>query len=774
MPSVLEELSGQLWDEPETEEETSGSFVNDVFNQEEADEKKAIEGTAKDKLLFEAYEKKMSRYGFFRGYFEMLHEPTPEAKVFSRDWLTRVVPESVWKTSAMIATVPYEMSKLLTDPLLDLWDDFQKEEQDPDAIEDYIADTGKGIYEMLDGFARFQMEPLGVYGKEAALSRWRSDPFGAVIGPLPMVKGTAKLTRFELQRKAYENIGKDWGEYSDSKAIRAVQQVYDKIDVKAPHMRAGGEATAIAAKTYLVPSAFERAKALDAASLMEVLKLDEVGGREVTLAAGRSVYAQSPMAPEIQRAVEINDAFYKEASQRAKEENIFDTEWPQSQLNAQDTRIEAINLDIEKTKKRITRERAKEKTRVRRIDEDTISKTKETKTTLTEDGVEAGVEPGKPVSRLAEAWEGKVKEAMINRGHTEGEANTAIEIIRGKPEAEGAAVLERIIRETTETTVKEERVINMVTEITKADMKKINKYIRNLVELGREKVALEKLNKQIRELDPGYVHIALSTLYAKARKVLGEGEFHRRVATMRGGRFFKQRKIIDIGEIITDLEQWKDGKGNPIYEAKDFDARTIMAEYAQRFGTIRGRARVFNAAYSDGFIIDAPVSGAEVTGFVEPNPSYLLTYPELKGRLIRKPFADYLEKFFGSIDKSMEINRFFGYTKITAFYNPIFLPMYDTYQAAWAGTFNPLKPGQTLGNYGKGFKSFYLRDAKYYEALDAGFRPMPFKPPFENFKRQMQNKILQETNAEQDIYAQGTESIEGIREKGKKPSQINR
>jgi len=89
----------------------------------------------------------------------------------------------------------------------------------------------------------------------------------------------------------------------------------------------------------------------------------------------------------------------------------------------------------------------------------------------------------------------------------------------------------------------------------------------------------------------------------------------------------------------------------------------------------------------------------------------------------------------------MQLGRVMGYTKMMGFANPLILPAYDLYQAAWAGTLNPLRPIKTVKNFKNGIKSYLRKDKTFHEAQDSGAFSTPFSPPFENFKRDMSKTL---------------------------------
>jgi hypothetical protein len=131
---------------------------------------------------------------FVSDYYDYLHQPT-EKPADAKDFLTRVVPESISKTAVGLPEFPYMVGKGIGDVI-------QKRaiEGEPAINSDTgepstagrLADTLAGIGEEgaknVVGMAKFVGEPTGMYGWETFKEKWATDPAGAMLAVYPLVK----------------------------------------------------------------------------------------------------------------------------------------------------------------------------------------------------------------------------------------------------------------------------------------------------------------------------------------------------------------------------------------------------------------------------------------------------------------------------------------------------------------------------------------------------------------------------------------------------------
>lgn len=557
---------------------------------------------------------------FLKEYYKWLHQPTEPATSFS-DWFNRVVPTDISKTTIGMVEFPYHAVKTVTDPLYGFAKDVLIKGKDAgiSAMQRHIEFSDAGI-QMIEGFNRFILEPIGFYGWEAMKERWKTSPVSAVVAVAPIAKGMAKAPK-----PLVEIMPKRVSRPAELGKRTTLQKAYDWFDVQAPFSRIGAEGTGIAMKGFPSMKISEMNRFRDVAQKIKKLKLDEAQGAQLTLRAANTLKPEQ-VKPNINNAAKILDNYRTEAFKRLKQDGVLEYPWPESMM----IRNRAKVIDLE----------------------------------------------------------------------------SAISII----EAEGKLTPRR-----------------------KARIEILEKQLNEL----------HTFDKQLRELNPKYVHIPLDVWFDKIRNELGTKAesiintgFRNRFFK---GRFFRQRKTIDIADVIDWLRELKTEKGKPIFTDLDFDARMINAAYAQKVGALRGLAKIFNKAKEEKILVSTKGGLPDAYGSFPLEMQ--LRFPELKNYYGHNAFIEYMGNYLKRVDKSMQLGRFFGYTKMMAFYNPFFLPAYDLWQATWIGAVSPFHPIRTTKNIAKGFKSVFRKDKDFYDASENGAFSTPYAPPFENFKRDIQGTI---------------------------------
>lgn len=663
---------------------------------------------------------------FLVDYYNWLHSPTEPAKGNSLvqktyDYLTRIIPKSVAGTTVGLAEFPYLTIKSFTDPILDL-----AKHGSPIKTAEEI---GKSAWQLIDGIARFMGEPIGVYGWEKLKDKWATDPAAGIVGVLPTAKGVGGL-------RGTKSIPTEFG--AKAKGFKEVaRKVYDWIDVEAPFQRAGAKRTGIAVKTYHAKRIVEQERALQAAKRdLRPFDLTPEEGMQVTFRAGDSPKLKEyDVQPKINQAAEVTKKYYTDAFDRLKKDNVLSNPWPESHIMRNEKKIFELQEQTLKYQEGILKEEARVKTKtkqkVRTVEENT-----ETIRKVIDES--APVETVAPETRSGQIWETRVRDALDVRGFSGGEIDTALSHIRGFGGAENIRTIEKIIREKTTEKIKQTKIIDQITEIIRPDKRKINTLKRQAEKNKNQIVELETINEQLKEMDPTYVHIPLDVWFRKIREVAGK-ELGQQLINQSftskffKGRFFRQRKTLDIGEMIEWLHEMKDpATGKKIFEPADFDARMIMAAYAQKMGEMRGLADIFNNAKKDGLVRGG--TGDTPNGYGLPPFELSIKFPELRNTYIHNAFSDYMMDFIRKGGGTAELGRIMGYTKMMAFYNPLILPAYDMWQASWIGSARSIKTPLHLVN---GIKSVFKKDKAYWEAAESGAFSTPFTPPFENFVRDM-------------------------------------
>jgi len=139
--------------------------------------------------------------------------------------------------------------------------------------------------------------------------------------------------------------------------------------------------------------------------------------------------------------------------------------------------------------------------------------------------------------------------------------------------------------------------------------------------------------------------------------------------------------------------------------------------------------------------------------------------PMLKGYKHHPGYVELLEDYFRAFSKSKGgIGRIMSSVKMMQFYNPIFLPMYDVLQSAWAGALTT--PKMPI-NIVKAIKDVKNKTPEYFKAYEEGLFSTPFSNPFNNYIKQVE-EVKQSIN-NGNLILQALNKIKGY---ALKPQQI--
>ena len=342
----------KYWGEIKAESQKQTSTFDTLFDTI-AEENVAVEGDAFDKEGFiqtkveRQEDPVLSEPSFFKGYWSWLHQKEEPARVFSGEWLGRVVPDSISKTAVGLAEFPFHAMKSFTDPVLKIAEDSvrvlggEDKELKP---EETMWELGKAAWNITDGLARFFGEPLGLYGWEKFKDKWESDPAGSAFAVAPILKaGTGQVVDAGLSPT-------EFGTY-DTGLKGVMQKVYDKIDVQAPYTRHGAQKTGEMIKNSHAKPNAEQTIYRKVAKTVSKLKIPRESGVEITLQTAKSKHGSVSPSPEIKAASKIYETYFQEAAKRLKKDKVLNQEWPNSYITRNETIIENLVDQYKTTKK---------------------------------------------------------------------------------------------------------------------------------------------------------------------------------------------------------------------------------------------------------------------------------------------------------------------------------------------------------------------------------------------------------------------------------------
>ena len=188
----------------------------------------------------------------------------------------------------------------------------------------------------------------------------------------------------------------------------------------------------------------------------------------------------------------------------------------------------------------------------------------------------------------------------------------------------------------------------------------------------------------------------------------------------------KKRKTL----FIRDLLQKK------VISKDDIDIFQIMGYYGRRLGKDAAILRIKNAGLSVGFIkpLEKGQRPDRFNGFVRP-PS---NAPILKGFQIKNVLSDYMMDASKYHDSMAMIDKGLSITKMGQFFNPLFLPVYDLWQAGMVGSINPLRPVRTFKNIQRAVSDFRDQGEPWMAAGIHGARSTPYVNPLARYDAYIQ------------------------------------
>lgn len=181
----------------------------------------------------------------------------------------------------------------------------------------------------------------------------------------------------------------------------------------------------------------------------------------------------------------------------------------------------------------------------------------------------------------------------------------------------------------------------------------------------------------------------------------------------------RQRKTVSIGDLVDE----------GFLKSEDMDMMDVVTSYYRRVGKDIALGRIIQSAINEKLLTTKPVEGT-----IEL-PTY--RFPILKGYYADPVFADYLYRFLNNVGRQGTIENVLGSVKMMQFYNPLFLPMYDTIQATMLRGLDPKSYPKLPKHIYEGIRDIVKKTPEYWEALDNGLASKPFNNPLDSYQRMM-------------------------------------
>jgi len=240
------------------------------------------------------------------------------------------------------------------------------------------------------------------------------------------------------------------------------------------------------------------------------------------------------------------------------------------------------------------------------------------------------------------------------------------------------------------------------------------------VQLQEELKRLQEQNARIASLKMSFVSVPVKMLFATNKTV--------------------------YEKFLRTLPQWnrttvlvKDLVDAGVMTKEQADIRKIVGEYTARMSKVYALGQIFKSATAEGLVV--PEAQAP-DGWVSFTARYV---PQLKGMRINPEFNNMLTAYFGAVNQrgaTSAWHHLVGITKMMAFYNPVFLPMYDVMQAAVAGTFFSKNTPRYIKD---AYQMMRDKSPEYWAALENGLASKPFSLRFDEYNRKVASLIRNET-----------------------------
>lgn len=230
---------------------------------------------------------------------------------------------------------------------------------------------------------------------------------------------------------------------------------------------------------------------------------------------------------------------------------------------------------------------------------------------------------------------------------------------------------------------------------------------------AKEEEVVEDLLAQIQEIeDTEFVHIPYVHWFSqKARSNPREAQKFMSLIVER-----YKRKIPTIQTLIDDGVLTKD----------DVKLEDIIASYSRQKGKDFALLNIRQAAIEEGAAVQLIEGEKFPNDFVEPPRNASV----FKGYRINKVVDSWINTQLNS-DNLNFIQRWFNIAKMAAFWNPLFLPMYDVLQANMAGSMNILRPIKSARQIYNAFDDVLNGTEDFMQAEANGISSKPYNSPLE-------------------------------------------
>lgn len=254
-----------------------------------------------------------------------------------------------------------------------------------------------------------------------------------------------------------------------------------------------------------------------------------------------------------------------------------------------------------------------------------------------------------------------------------------------------------------------------------------------LVDKARQAETQGEQQKYIDQLEDlkhiNYVHIPIRVLFMQSLQdyasVRGNKIKNAQAKAILSMLTTNKREALSLNKIL-DREKNSDKKQ---MLKERIDPVSIMLAYQTKFSKDMALLDLRDALRADGYLVRMGEKKPKGPQWQEAGSMYGV----LTGNWVDKKALDMLDNLLTVSEKQTPYEKSMALIKMSAFYNPVFLPMYDVIQSSMSAA--PITGGilNVPKNLGKAFKYTLSNSVEYKEAMTLGVFSKPFDFPFEQY-----------------------------------------
>jgi len=189
------------------------------------------------------------------------------------------------------------------------------------------------------------------------------------------------------------------------------------------------------------------------------------------------------------------------------------------------------------------------------------------------------------------------------------------------------------------------------------------------------------------------------------------------------------RKSMKIADLIKAEGTYESLKEFAI-KREDIKLGDIISSYSYRKGKDFANIALREAAIKDDAVRHHPLTKAKKRskhipeGFAHPASNL----PFVRNYIVKNSLNEFLGDITKRVDSIGLPSKVLNVAKMTAFWNPVFLPMYDMVQAAMLGSFNPINP-KSYTRLHRAMKMVLEQGEDYQSFKQSGLFSTPFPNP---------------------------------------------